>query len=75
MSVGRNTAYIIVTSAGATYRTEMYYMRVICLGSRARYLGGGREEKKGRRGRRKKEKEEDKGEREKRKGKKKKNES
>lgn len=35
-------------------------MRVICLGSRARYLGGGREEKKGRRGRRKKEKEEDK---------------
>lgn len=47
-------------------------MRVICLGSRARYLGGGRGEKKGRRGRRKKEKEEDKGEREKRKGKKKK---
>ena len=24
-------------------------MRVICLGSRARYLGGGREEKKGKR--------------------------
>lgn len=47
-------------------------MRVICLGSRARYLRGGRDEKKGRRGRRKKEKEEDKGEREKRKGKKKK---
>lgn len=32
MSVGRNTAYIIVTSAGATYRTEMYLYACYLLG-------------------------------------------